>query len=106
MNRGLYTAETVARSRATALSVAEALGDDLNDTVVIGGLVPAFRYANAMDDVLGAHVGTNDLDLALDLAILDEQRYAAIERRLGDAGFMPDTKDQPDILVRLGWLLV
>jgi hypothetical protein len=106
MNGGRYTRETVARSRATALTVAQALGDDLRDTVIIGGLVPAFRYTDATDDVLGAHVGTHDLDLALDLAILDDERYAAIEARLRDAGFVPDTKDDAEILVRQRWRFV
>lgn len=36
------------------------------------------------------HPGTNDLDIALSIALLDEQRYTEISHRLRQEGFGPD----------------
>lgn len=39
------------------------------------------------------HPGTNDLDVGLAIALLDEQRYAGISSRLRAEGFKQDTND-------------
>jgi hypothetical protein len=39
-------------------------------------------------------VGTQDLDLGLELALLDGRRYEAVTQRLRDAGFEPDQNDE------------
>ncbi len=49
------------------------------------------------------HVGTMDLDLGLDLAILDDQRYEGIAERLRDSGFAPDISDKGND-VRQRWI--
>ncbi|HZY96235.1 MAG TPA: hypothetical protein VFE35_03950 [Candidatus Cybelea sp.] len=103
MNRTECTSETVDRARATALTVAQVIGDLIHDTVVVGGLVPTLRYPDAFDALLGPHVGTHDFDLALDLAIFNEERYAEIDKRLRDAGFAPDKKETTGALVRQRW---
>jgi hypothetical protein len=63
----------------------------MDDLAVVGGLVPTLLIPPAdLPAGAEAHVGTMDLDLGLDLAILDEQRYAGIAARLRDGGFSPD----------------
>ncbi len=101
-----YTAEGVARARATTLMIAQILGDELmRETVIVGGMVPTLRYAHApTDPTIGLHIGTHDLDLALDLAVLDEGRYSDIEQRLSASGFVPDSKETTGALVRQRWV--
>jgi hypothetical protein len=99
-----YTPERLNVIKATCLTVALALGDDIcrDEIVIVGGLVPALLYGAGADPVLGAHVGTNDLDLALDLVILDRERYEQIRELLLRAGFKPD-ESQEGALIRQRW---
>lgn len=93
-HRSGYNAEDTELVRAVCLTVAVTLGAYLEDLVIIGGLVPALLIdtnREAPDEEL--HPGTNDLDLGLSLAVLDEQRYAAISERLRAEGFTPDTNE-------------
>jgi hypothetical protein len=60
----------------------------LKDTVrLVGGLVP--RYLTpAGEPGVPAHVGTNDVDVVLDVALIDAgQGYASLRDQLTDAGF-------------------
>jgi hypothetical protein len=84
--------------------MAQVLGDELlQQTVVVGGLVPTLLYAGvAPSPETGAHVGTTDLDLTLDVAILEEARYEEIAARFSRAGFVPDKKENGNI-VRQRW---
>jgi len=41
-----------------------------------------------------AHPGSMDLDLGLSLAVLDEERYVVLQRRLRSARFEPDTNPE------------
>jgi hypothetical protein len=81
--------------RATCLYVATKLGDLVEETVIVGGLVPSLlidqRLIRSVDD---HHVGTMDLDVGLALAILDDQRYQALTQRLRQAGFTQDENDE------------
>lgn len=90
-----YTSRTLDRVKATALTVAQALGDTIvSDAVIVGGLVPTLLYQDAEHaQEFGAHVGTQDLDLTLDLAILGEERYEHIQGGLRANGFKPDEKE-------------
>lgn len=100
-----YSPESLLRIKATCLTVAQILGEDMlrDDVVIVGGLVPSLLYPDAEPHpVLGAHVGTNDLDIALDLVILNDQRYEDITERLRRGGFAPDTKEDGAI-VRQRW---
>lgn len=73
-------------------AIAQVLGDELlRDTVIVGGLVPTLLYSDLTPaPETGAHVGTFDVDLALDLVILNEERYEDIVERLERARFVPD----------------
>jgi hypothetical protein len=64
----------------------------LEDIVVVGGLVPSLLIAQDNPIEIEPHVGTEDLDLGLALALLDDRRYSEIAKRLRGANFKPDTK--------------
>ena len=99
-----YTPERLNLIKATCLTVVLALGDEIcrDEIVIVGGLVPALLFGEGSDPLLGAHVGTNDLDLALDLVILDGDRYEQIRELLTRAGFKPD-ESQGGALIRQRW---
>lgn len=89
-----YAASHVQHVRSTCLYIATKLGDLLDDTVIVGGLVPSLLVdqtkLRANDE---KHVGTIDLDVGLALALLDDQRYQALTERLRQAGFSEDEND-------------
>lgn len=89
--------------RATCLYVATKLGDMMDDLLIIGGLVPSL-IVDQEDLPAGAdaHVGTMDLDVGLQLALLDEGRYRTLTERLRDAGFNMDTNEAGTPLVSVG----
>jgi hypothetical protein len=81
-----YSSGFTAKVRATCLYVATKLGDLMDDTVVVGGLVPSL----VIDVPVDAHVGTTDLDIGLALAVFDNQRYQELAKRLRQADFGMD----------------
>lgn len=89
-----YKSEQVELVRATCLYVATKLGDMMDDLLIIGGLVPSLIVDQVdLPDGTDAHVGTMDLDVGLQLALLDEGRYRKLTERLRDAGFEMDKND-------------
>lgn len=83
-----YTPEQVRLARSTCLYVATKLGDLMDEIVVVGGLVPSLLIdQSGLPPETPAHVGTMDLDIGLDLAILDEGLYHTLSERLREAGF-------------------
>ena len=70
------------------------LGAVLEDLCIVGGFVPALLI-DIGGETAGTeheeHPGTNDLDLGISLALLDDERYAEISDRLRREGFEPDT---------------
>ncbi|MEN9797375.1 MAG: hypothetical protein RL653_1071 [Pseudomonadota bacterium] len=89
-----YTSQQAELVRATCLYVATKLGDMMDELVVVGGLVPSLIIDQEMlpSDV-APHVGTMDLDVGLQLALLHEGRYRQLTERLRDAGFAMDKND-------------
>lgn len=77
------------------LHVATILGDLMRDSiVVVGGLVPRLLIPRGiLPPGAAVHPGTTDLDLGLRLALLVEERYREISRRLREAGFEMDVND-------------
>lgn len=62
---------------------------------MVGGLVPSLLIrAETLPKGVDAHVGTVDLDLGMQLAILDEERYRTLPEQLQRAGFSPDQNQQ------------
>ncbi len=96
-HRSGYGAEDAEQVRAVCLTVAVTLGAYLNDVCIVGGFVPALLIdttrTSDSDDGHELHPGTNDLDIGLALALLDDKRYAEISARLRAEGFKPDAND-------------
>jgi hypothetical protein len=69
--------------------------------VIVGGLVPTLLIDQAQRGV-EKHVGTLDLDVGMQVAILDNKRYAELTERLRAAGFGPDTNEKGN-LTRQRW---
>lgn len=92
-HRSGYDAEDFEQVGAACLTVAVTLGAYLDEVCIVGGLVPALLIDTTRgdDDDNERHPGTNDLDIGLALALLDDERYAEISARLRAEGFEPDT---------------
>jgi nucleotidyltransferase AbiEii toxin of type IV toxin-antitoxin system len=88
-----YSAGQLQIVRATCLSLASILGDLLDDLVVVGGLVPSLLIdtkASREDP----HVGSLDVDVGLEVAMLDTGRYRTLAERLRGRDFEPDKNEQ------------
>ncbi|MBI5544971.1 MAG: hypothetical protein HY901_13860 [Deltaproteobacteria bacterium] len=89
-----YKSEQVELVRATCLYVATKLGDMMDDLVIVGGIVPSLILdQGSLPEYVDAHVGSMELDVGLQVALLDEGRYRKLTERLRDAGFAMDTND-------------
>ncbi len=89
-----YRSEQVELVRATCLYVATKLGDMMADLVIVGGLVPSLIVdQSTLPESVDAHVGTMNLDVGLQLALLDEERYRELTGRFRDAGFSMDRNE-------------
>jgi len=86
-----YPPQQVARVRATCLYLATKLGDLMPELVVVGGLVPALLIdQHKLPAQVMAYAGTMDLDLGLAFALVNDERYEEVVKRLHHAGFRPD----------------
>ncbi|HZZ66378.1 MAG TPA: nucleotidyl transferase AbiEii/AbiGii toxin family protein [Candidatus Baltobacteraceae bacterium] len=94
-----YTEEQLSRVKATCLSVAQTLGDMIQENaVIVGGLVPVLLYQDVIPAwEFGAHAGTRDIDLTLDLVILERDRYENVAECLRRSGFAPDFNENGNI---------
>lgn len=88
-----YDRAYVTKVRATCLYLATKLGDILDELVIVGGLVPSLIIDQTSGN-LEKHVGTLDLDVGMQVAILDNRRYEELTARLRAADFGPDTNDK------------
>lgn len=90
-----YDRYRTALIRQACLEVATRLNDFKEDLCIVGGLVPSLLIDVAkLPAGAQAHIGTNDLDLGLSLAIFDEQKYEEIAKRLRQAGFKRDVNQE------------
>jgi len=80
-----YSWEFSEQVRATCLYLATKIDDLWPDLVIVGGLVPSLLITPK--DEGSRHIGTQDIDLGLQVALLSEQRYQALTERLRQAGF-------------------
>ncbi len=90
--RSDYTKEAVEAARSVLLELHRILGEYRQNIVVIGGWVPELLLP-------GPHVGTMDVDLALDHAALSNVGYATIQKHLRNADYEEDER-QPFIFWR------
>ena len=86
-----YAPEMVKLVRGTCLYLATKLGDLMDEIVVVGGLVPSLLIDQAdLPTDTDPHAGTMDLDLGIAFALVSEERYTEVTKRLANAGFKPD----------------
>jgi Nucleotidyl transferase AbiEii toxin, Type IV TA system len=85
-----YTPEDLASVISACLTFAVTVGAHMEELCIVGGLVPSLlidhRLGTAGD---AAHPGTNDLDVGLDVAVLDDHGYQALSTRLRAEDFEP-----------------
>lgn len=83
-----YSRDVVEVSLSVLVEVYRVLGSYRDALVLIGGWAPYFileRYGDP--DVDFQHVGSIDIDLALDPYLLDQTAYATMARLLSDRGY-------------------
>jgi Nucleotidyl transferase AbiEii toxin, Type IV TA system len=96
-HRSGYKREETEQVISACLTVAVTLGALMEHLCIVGGLVPSLiidRQLGPDPDSGQGHPGTNDLDVGLAIALLDDQRYAEISRRLRQEDFKPDVNDK------------
>jgi predicted nucleotidyltransferase len=92
-HRSGYRREETLQVESACLTVAVTLGALMDDLCIVGGLVPSLIIDHDADED-DRHPGTNDLDIAIAVALLDDRKYAEISDRLRREGFEPDTNDR------------
>lgn len=81
---------------SVCLSVAATLGAYMDRLCIVGGLVPSLlidRVVGPDPETGTLHPGTNDLDVGLEVALLDDGEYTEISRRLRQEDFGPDKNE-------------
>jgi hypothetical protein len=71
----------VTACRSVLIEVLTILGKDLDNLAVVGGWVPELAFPNK------GHIGSLDVDLALDARKLQPKAYESIRKKLVDAGY-------------------
>jgi hypothetical protein len=92
-HRSGYGREETEQVEAALLTVAVTLGALMDQICIVGGLVPTLLIDHEIGpdpETEAGHPGTNDLDVALAIALLDEEQYAEVSQRLRQEGFGPD----------------
>jgi Nucleotidyl transferase AbiEii toxin, Type IV TA system len=95
--RSGYRREETEQVEQACLTLAVTLGTLLDRLCIVGGLVPSLlidHQIGAEPETGEGHSGTNDLDVGLAVALLDDQQYTEISRRLRQEGFEPDVNDR------------
>lgn len=95
--RSGYRREETLQVESTCLTVAVTLGALMDDLCIVGGLVPSLiidRELGGDEELDDEHPGTNDLDIGISVALLDDDQYTEISHRLRQEGFEPDTNEQ------------
>lgn len=85
-----YSAEIVSAARSVLLELAHLLGEYRENIVVVGGWVPELLFAESSDP----HVGSVDVDLALDHRSLQEPGYMTLKKLLSERGYRQDEQQQ------------
>jgi len=85
------TTELIVR---TTLHLATVLGDFRDDLVLVGGMAPYFLIDQTKQPYESRHIGSRDVDVGLNFALLDEGRYESIAQRLRSAGFVPGMNNE------------
>jgi len=92
-HRSGYNREETEQVEAALLTVAVTLGALMDRICIVGGLVPSLLIDQEVGpdpETEAGHPGTNDLDVALAIALLHDEQYAELGERLRQEGFGPD----------------
>lgn len=81
-----YSEEAVAAARSVLIEVCHLLGEYRESIVLVGGWVPTFILPKAQEH----HIGSTDVDLALNHQKLKEAGYQRIEKLLLANGYAKD----------------
>lgn len=95
VTKGDYPKLAVKAAESVLLELVHILGEYLDSIVVIGGMVPRYLIGETEEP----HVGTTDVDLALDHRRFDEPGYRTLHELLINHGYQVDDK-QPFIYRR------
>ena len=91
-----YSDLAVRAAESVLLELVRILGEYLDHVVVIGGMVPKYLVTGAVEK----HIGTIDVDLALDHRGFDEPGYHTLQKLLETNDYRLDT-EQPFIYRRI-----
>jgi hypothetical protein len=80
-----YSEKLVKATRSVLLELVHLLGEYWDHIVLVGGWVPEFL----MGSKEAPHIGSIDVDLALNHLILKDEGYESIEKLLVDRGYLP-----------------
>ncbi len=87
-----YSDLAVRAAESVLLELVRILGEYLDHVVVIGGMVPKYLVTGAVEK----HIGSIDVDLALDHRGFDEPGYHTLQKLLETNDYRLDT-EQPFI---------
>jgi len=79
-----YTAEAVAAARSVLIELVHLLGEYREHTVLIGGWIPELLFPGSTTP----HVGSMDIDLALDHRRIEDADYKMIRELLLERGYI------------------
>ncbi len=95
-----YDSRAVEAARRVLLELTRVLGEYDEEIAVVGGWVPPLLIPGA------GHIGSTDVDLALDHEAFQEPRYATLRALLQRSGYYADTEQNfvfyRDVLLRDG----
>jgi len=91
-----YTAEKVEAAKSVMIELAHLLGEYRDNIVLIGGWVPELLIPQKPRP----HVGSMDIDLALNHVKIKEEGYRMIEELLTSRGYYQEPDKQPFIFFR------
>jgi hypothetical protein len=91
-----YSAEAVHAAKSVLIELTHLLGEYREDIVLIGGWVPELIIPQGQR----LHVGSIDVDLALNHTKIKEAGYKRIEELLLSRGYYQDKDRQPYIFFR------
>lgn len=87
-SRSDYTQAVVGACNSVLIELVHILGEVRDHLVLVGGLTPAYLLPEAEE----SHVGTRDIDLALDFRQIDDAQYKTILEAMMGRGYVQDTK--------------
>ena len=96
MTQDQYAPEEVDACKSVLIELIHVLGEFNDDVAVVGGWVPSLLIPDSTEK----HVGTLDVDLALDFKKISTDTYKTLLKALTDHGYEQSTK-QPFVFHRV-----